>query len=176
MSNIIAKKYVKAIVEEFKGEDLTKLVDLLSDLAKAFGNAKFSEIIGSSTISNSQKTDFVLSMLKGQNQKVLNFFKILSQNKRLSLIPEILEDLKTKISMDKNEYSGKVYSKNEISDAELKDLENKFSKKFDAKIKLEAVKSDYNGIKIDIEGLGVEISFSIDRLKSKMSEYILKAI
>ena len=176
MSNIIAKKYVKAIVEEFKGEDLTKLVDLLSDLAKAFGNAKFSEIIGSSTISNSQKTDFILSMLKGQNQKVLNFFKILSQNKRLSLIPEILEDLKTKISMDKNEYSGKVYSKNEISDAELKDLENKFSKKFDAKIKLEAVKSDYNGIKIDIEGLGVEISFSIDRLKSKMSEYILKAI
>lgn len=176
MSNIIAKKYVKAILEEFKGEDLTKLVDLLSDLAKAFKNAKFSEIIGSSTISNSQKTDFVLSMLKGQNQKVLNFFKILSQNKRLSLIPEILEDLKTKISIDKNEYGGKVYSKNEISDAQLRDLENKFSKKFDAKIKLEAVKSDYNGIKIDIEGLGVEISFSIDRLKSKMSEYILKAI
>ncbi|MBP5779262.1 MAG: F0F1 ATP synthase subunit delta, partial [Campylobacter sp.] len=33
-----------------------------------------------------------------------------------------------------------------------------------------------NGVKIDVEDLGFEISFSIDRLKNKMSEYILKAI
>ena len=41
---------------------------------------------------------------------------------------------------------------------------------------LEPVKSDYNGIKIELDDLGVEASFSVDRLKAQMSEYILKAI
>ena len=41
---------------------------------------------------------------------------------------------------------------------------------------LEVAKSDYNGIKIELEDLGVEASFSMDRLKAQMIEYILKAI
>ena len=75
-----------------------------------------------------------------------------------------------------NKYLGKIYSDREIDAAKIKDLEEKISKKFNADIKLEPVKSELEGIKIEIEDLGFEISFSIDRLKQKMSEYILKAI
>ena len=35
---------------------------------------------------------------------------------------------------------------------------------------------DYDGIKVDIDGLGVEISFSKDRLKSQLIDHILKAV
>lgn len=55
-------------------------------------------------------------------------------------------------------------------------MEENFSKKFNSKIKLDGSKSDYNGVKVELDDLGVEVNFSIDRLKSQMSEYILKAI
>ena len=64
----------------------------------------------------------------------------------------------------------------EIEKSKLKELEAQISKKFSANIKLEPVIANYNGVKIDVEDLGFEISFSIDRLKNKMSEYILKPI
>ena len=58
----------------------------------------------------------------------------------------------------------------------VKDLEEKFGKKFDTTLSLSQNICDYDGIKVDIDGLGVEVSFSADRLKSNLSEYILKAI
>ena len=63
-----------------------------------------------------------------------------------------------------------------LQKSKVKELETQISKKFNANIKLEPVIANYNGVKIDVEDLGFEISFSIDRLKNKMSEYILKAI
>jgi hypothetical protein len=40
----------------------------------------------------------------------------------------------------------------------------------------EIEKNSNNKIKVDIEGLGVEISFSKERLKAQMIEHILKAV
>lgn len=177
MNTNIAKRYVKAILSEFNQQELDNLVNLLNGMSNMILNdAKFSEIINSLLICNSQKTELLTQILDKQNQKVKNLFKILAKNKRLNLIPEILSELQNRICAKSNIYNGKVHSKNEINKGELKELEEKFSKKFGATINLESVKSDYNGIKIDIEGLGVEASFSVDRLKNKMCEYILKAI
>ena len=75
-----------------------------------------------------------------------------------------------------NEYKGFVYSKKEISKDEITELEKSCSRRFKCKVDLNFVQNNYNGIKVDLCDLGVEISFSIDRLKEKMSEYILKAI
>jgi len=176
MSDVVAKKYTRAVIESFKESELREFVETIGEVESAFKSSKFREIISSSTIPNAKKGEFVMSLLQTKNEKFRNFFKLLTENKRLNLIPEISSGLKQEILRMNNEYSGKVYSKNEIGKDELKNLEEKFSKKFNSTIHLEAVKSDYNGIKIDIEELGVEISFSIDRLKSKMSEYILKAL
>jgi hypothetical protein len=46
----------------------------------------------------------------------------------------------------------------------------------DKKLSLVNVVSDYDGIKVDIEGLGVEISFAKNIFKSQMIEHILKAV
>ena len=35
---------------------------------------------------------------------------------------------------------------------------------------------DYDGIKVDIDGLGVEVGFSKERLKSQLIHHILKAV
>jgi F-type H+-transporting ATPase subunit delta len=63
-----------------------------------------------------------------------------------------------------------------LSSDKIAQIAENLSKKFDTTIELEAKKSDYNGIKVEVESLGVEIGLSTDRLKAQLAEHILKAI
>ena len=58
----------------------------------------------------------------------------------------------------------------------MQELSSSLSKKFDLNISLEFVENDFNGIKVDVEDLGVEINFSKSRINSQMIEHIIKAI
>ncbi|NLY03664.1 MAG: F0F1 ATP synthase subunit delta [Campylobacter sp.] len=175
MSGIIVDKYVTAIIRAFNKDELSLVLENFETLFLAFKDRSFSEMINSPLIENSAKESFVLSLVKG-DEKFNNLLKILSENSRLGLIPEIFKNLTSVISASKNEYKGVVYSKDKINKSQIKELENLLSKKFNSEISLEFVQSDYNGVKIDLEGLGADISFSLDRLKQGISQYVLKAI
>ena len=174
MNEVVAKKYVKAILSDVKSNELNAFVENLSELAAAFASDKFKSIISLPTLKASQKVEFVLSLVKNQDIKFANFIKLLGANKRLELIPAILDEMKIEQSLLENR--GEVVGNFDLSAEQLKALEENFSKKFNSKIKLDGSKSDYNGVKVELDDLGVEVNFSIDRLKSQMSEYILKAI
>jgi F-type H+-transporting ATPase subunit delta len=58
----------------------------------------------------------------------------------------------------------------------MQELSDGLSKKFDSKISLSYVKDDFNGIKVDVQDLGIEINFSKSRINSQMIEHIVKAI
>ncbi|ERJ22841.1 ATP synthase delta chain [Campylobacter concisus UNSW1] len=176
MNEVVAKKYVKAILSDVKSNELNAFVENLSELAAAFASDKFKSIISLPTLKASQKVEFVLSLFKNQDTKFANFIKLLGSNKRLELIPAILDEMKIEQSLLENTYRGEVVGNFDLSAEQLKALEENFSKKFNSKIKLDGSKSDYNGVKVELDDLGVEVNFSIDRLKSQMSEYILKAI
>ena len=176
MNEVVAKKYVKAILSDVKSNELNAFVENLSELAAAFASDKFKSIISLPTLKTSQKVEFVLSLVKNQDAKFANFIKLLGANKRLEFIPAILDEMKIEQSLLENTYRGEVIGNFDLSAEQLKALEENFSKKFNSKIKLDGSKSDYNGVKVELDDLGVEVNFSIDRLKSQMSEYILKAI
>ncbi|HDX6294449.1 TPA: F0F1 ATP synthase subunit delta, partial [Campylobacter fetus subsp. venerealis] len=105
-----------------------------------------------------------------------NFLLLLAERKRLGLIPEISKEFEYQQAVRDCKFSGLISGNFELSAAQKTELEERFSKKFGAKIEFENIKNNYNGIKIELDDLGVEVSFSIDRLKAQMSEYILKAI
>lgn len=176
MSNVVVKKYTKAIIDQFDSSEITQAITNLELISNAFKVSKFNSVINSPVVPSDIKENLVFSLFDNKSDKFTNFLKILSQNKRLGLIPEILTRLQTELASLNNEYIGKIYSKDEISQMQIKEMEKSLSKKFNAKITLDYIKSGYNGIKVDLDELGVEISFSIDRLKQDMSEYILKAI
>jgi F-type H+-transporting ATPase subunit delta len=73
-------------------------------------------------------------------------------------------------------YSGFVYSDSKIDDKVIKGLSAGLSKKFDSTISLQFVKNNFNGIKVDVEDLGIEIDFSKLRINSQIIEHIIKAI
>ena len=80
MNTNIAKRYVKAILSEFNQQELDNLVNLLNGMSNMILNdAKFSEIINSLLICNSQKTELLTQILDKQDQKVKNLFKILAK-------------------------------------------------------------------------------------------------
>ncbi|MGG7072794.1 F0F1 ATP synthase subunit delta [Campylobacter sp. 9BO] len=176
MNEITAKKYVKAILN---GTDKSELDGFLANLQKisdAFALPKFQSIISIPTLKIASKVDFILSLVENPNVKFKNFIKLLGENKRLELLPTIYKELKAQKAIIENVYLGEIYGDLNLSENDIKALEDKFSKRFNAQIKLESAKDSYKGIKIELKDLGVEVSFSVDRLRAQLSEYILKAI
>lgn len=176
MSTAIAKKYVNALMGSCDEKELQFILTALIELREAFNVTKFNHIILSPDVSTQDKEALVLSMVTLKDVKFSNFIKLICLNDRLGLIPSIEKELNYQISLKNNYYEGEILSNFKISDAQKVVLEKNFGKKFNAKVKLNSSKKSYPGIKIALDDLGVEVSFSLERLKAQMSEHILKAI
>lgn len=176
MKDLVAKRYVKALVEGRSKDEIVTLCNQLKKISSVFSNEKFNFIITSPEVSNGKKVEFIISLADGADRTLINFIKLLSEKRRLELLPFIASDLSTQIARMNNTYVGVVYTNQELSSDYVSSIEQQFSKKFDVKLSLSQNIGDYDGIKVDIDGLGVEISFSKDRLKSQLIDHILKAV
>lgn len=171
----VAKRYVKALVKGSTIEELKEISGNLNEISTAFSNSKFKNIILSPDVTSDDKVKLILSFVKA-GEKITNLVKILNQNDKLSAIPSIANELKNQISNMTNSYSGIVISNFEVGKSKMAELEGSLSKKFDSNIKLVNKVTDYPGIKVELKDLGVEVSFSTNRLKAQIAEHILKAI
>ncbi len=177
MEELIAKRYVKALKESLDAKAIAIVDDIFKELAVSFDNEKFLHVFESRDVSNSQKEAILLDGVKSaKSDKVNNFIKLLVENGRINIIPAISRELTKEISRMNKNYSGKVYSDSDIDAKTLKGISKGLSKKMDATISLEMIKNDFDGIKVEVEDLGVEINFSKNRLNSQLVEHILKAI
>lgn len=176
MKDLIAKKYVKALMETFNQKEIEVVLNSLSCVSELYKEEKFKLIIQSPDVTKKQKLDLILSIFDEKDKKIVNFIKLLGENDRLSFIPSIQNELQNRISQIENIHKGVVLSDKRILKADLKNLEDGFSKRFGATVELEGKKTEYPGVKIELDTLGVEASFSVERLKAQITEHILKAI
>jgi len=177
MEELIAKRYVKALLTDSNVKFIESISVLFSSLSKSFDEEKFINIINSNDVSNEDKTSLLLAAVKpAKSEKVNNFIKLLVENKRVGIIPAIAEELRKELANTTKTYSGTVFSDTNIKSSVLKDLGNGLSKKYDSKILLSFEKNDFNGIKVEVEDLGIEVNFSKDRINSQIIEHIIKAI
>ncbi len=176
MKDLITKRYVRALFESLDKSALKTFLDFSTKLNLMFQIEKFKIILQSPNVSKEQKLELVLLALSRKNKKIQNFMKILSENDRLMFFPYIHEEFKRQVAWQENIHEGEVFSNWEVSKEQLAKLEEGFSKRFGAIVKLKANTSNYPGLKIAIDSLGVEASFSIERLKAQITEHILKAI
>lgn len=176
MKDLIAKRYVKALLEARDLGEIASFSEKLDGVAKAFLNDKFKSIIASSTVNETAKVEFILSMVEKPEKSLENFIKLLGEKRRLDIIPFVAAELKNQIAKLNNSFIGVIYTNKELPAKSVSSIEEQFSKKFDVKLSLSQNVCDYDGIKVDIDGLGVEISFSKDRLKTQLIDHILKAV
>jgi len=177
MEELIAKRYIKALKANADLESMKEMSTVFSTLAQSFKNDKFLNIIDNPNVNVKDKSTILLDAVKQANSsKIDNFIKLLVENKRISIIPAIANELQKDIADSTKTYEGVVYSDTNIDTKLIEDLSAGLGKKFNATITLKSVKNDFNGIKVDVEGLGIEINFSKDRIDSQIIEHIIKAI
>jgi F-type H+-transporting ATPase subunit delta len=177
MEELIAKRYVKALNDSLDTDAITAASDIFQGLAAAFENKKFLHVIENRDVPNSQKEELLLDAVKNANSdKLNNFIKLLVENGRINIIPAISIELTKQISRINKSYGGKVYSDTDIDAVTLEGISKGLGKKMDATISLEMIKNDFDGIKVEVEDLGVEVNFSKSRLNAQLIEHILKAI
>jgi F-type H+-transporting ATPase subunit delta len=177
MNDLVAKRYVKALVDGRDSNAITAISNKLNVISSAFADEKFNSIVSSSEVAVASKVDLIISLVESVKDGALsNFIKLLGEKRRLPLLPLIAKELSSQIAKMNNSYVGVVYTNQELSNDYVSSIEEQFSKKFDVKLSLSQNVCDYDGIKVDIDGLGIEISFSKERLKSQLIDHILKAV
>lgn len=176
MVELVAKRYVKALMAGRDNASVSAICDQLKQIASAFGDEKFISIVNSTDISSNQKVDLLLSFVENPNNELVNLIKLLGEKKRLNIIPSITSGLESELAVLNNSYTGIVYTNKELSSTDMDKLTSQFATKFNVNLQLAQNICDYDGIKVDIDGLGVEIGFSKERLKSQMIDHILKAV
>ena len=176
MIDLVAKRYVKAIMSGNDKDSISSIFNELNLVSSAFNDDKFLLIISSTDISVEKKIDLILSFISNASGTTKNLIKLLGEKKRLDIIPSIVNILKNELSVLNNSYTGVIYTNVKLDDSEVAKLNSDFANKFNVSLELTQNVCDYDGIKVDIDGLGVEIGFSKDRLKSQMIDHILKAV
>jgi F-type H+-transporting ATPase subunit delta len=177
MQELVAKRYVKALGEATGSESLANIAELFNAITAYFANKSFLQIMENPDVAQSEKESILLSAVKpAKSEKLNNFMRLLVENGRISIIPAMAEEMRKEIARSSKNYSGIVYSNEEIDAKTLEDLSTGLGKKVDATVVLEFVKSDYDGLKVEVTDLDMEINFSKSRVNAQLIEHILKAI
>ena len=178
MEELIAKRYVNALVESTSKKDRADFSKVLLGMSDAFLDEKVVENLSSPLVSNEEKTSLVLESLgKNANIKLVNFIKIIGENGRLDLLPTIAKVLKQAIQKETNKYEGIVTTATKLKAEELKALEASLTKYTDgASVKLVQEISDIDGMKVSVDDLGIEVNFSKQRVKEQLIDFITKSL
>ena len=177
MEELVAKRYIKAVKSSSDIEVMKSMTTIFTALAESFKNDNFIQIINNPNIAKNQKSEILLDAVKSaESNQVNNLIKLLVENNRINIIPAIANEMKKDLASSTKTYSGVVYSDSDIDAKVIQDLSDGLGKKFDSSISLDFVKNDFNGIKVDVEDLGIEINFSKTRINSQIIEHIVKAI
>jgi len=174
---MIAKRYVQSLMDLLDTPSLDNASELFNVISTAFDDAKFLQIMNSNDIAVDLKTSLILEMVKSvKSQEINNFIKLLGENGRLSLIPAIAKELKREIASIKRVYNGRIYAVSAMDQASIDTIATDLGKKMGATISLQYLPSDTDGVRVEVDGLNIEIDFSKSRLNAQIIEHILKAI
>ena len=177
MAALVAKRYVKALLDGEDAKNMAAISAVFDALASQFDNESFVDFFMAPDVAASSKEEILLAAVeKAESEKINNFIKLLAEKNRFELIPEIAMQISKEIAVANNAYTGKIFSDTDIDAAMVKSIGAGLSKKVDANITLEFVKNDFDGIKVEVEDLGVEINFSKERINTTLIDHILKAI
>jgi F-type H+-transporting ATPase subunit delta len=177
MEELIAKRYIKALAFGSDTESLQNMTLTFQALAESFKDDRFVSIITNPDVKSADKSSILLDAVKAaKSDKVNNLIKLLVEHKRINIIPAMADELKKDLAHSTKTYTGVIFSDADIDAQVVEDLSAGLSKKYDSKISLSFTKNDFNGIKVEVSDLGIEINFSKDRIDSQLVEHIIKAI
>ena len=175
MEELIAKRYAKALSES--SNKVAEITDVLNVLSEVVNTKEVKTALTSPIVASEKKTEMILSALGDSVDAVLmNFVKILGENKRLDLIPAITKVLNSDLQKVSNKFEGVLKSKETLDESALNNLEETLTKYTGSTIKLTQEKSDLDGLRVSVDDLGIEVNFSKERVKEQLIDFIKKSL
>lgn len=174
MEELIAKRYAKALSSVSK--DLSGVLEVLNVLSEVVSSTEIKSTLTSPIISSEDKTEMILSALSESDETLVNFIKILGENGRLDLIPAITKVLNSDQQRASNSYEGVLKSTSSLDEAAVADLEATLKKYTGSMIRLTQEKSDFDGVRVSVDDLGIEVNFSKQRVKEQLIDFIKKSL
>jgi len=175
MEELIAKRYAKALSES--SNKVAEITDVLNVLSEVVNTKEVKTALTSPIVASEKKTEMILSALGDSVDAVLiNFIKILGENKRLDLIPAITKVLNSDLQKVSNKFEGVLKSKETLDESALNNLEETLKKYTGSTIKLTQEKSDLDGLRVSVDDLGIEVNFSKERVKEQLIDFIKKSL
>lgn len=174
MEELIAKRYAQALSSVSK--DLPGILEVLNVLSEVVSSSEINATLISPIISSEDKTAMVLSAVSDDDLTLVNFIKVLGENRRLDLIPAITKVLNTDQQRVSNKYEGVLKSASKLDKETVANLEETLKKYTGSKIKLRQEKSDLEGLRVSVDDLGIEVNFSKQRVKEQLIDFIKKSL
>jgi len=172
MEELIAKRYATALSSVSK--DIASIAEVLNVLTEAIDNNEVKTALTSPIVTAEKKTEMILSALGKKADGILvNFIKVLGENKRLDLIPAITKVLNADLQKESNQYEGVLKSKKTLGDKELSKLEETLKRYTGSTIQ---EKTDLDGLRVSVDDLGIEVNFSKQRVKEQLIDFIKKSL
>jgi len=172
---LVAKRYIKALQSVLSPQELEEALALFEAIAALFEDPKVKAVLLSPEIKEEKKAQLLIEAANVQNPKLVNFIRLLAQKRRIPLFPALARELRRQIALMKKEFDGCVYCDFDLTDEEMVQIAQALSKRVDGKVALRQC-GGYDGIKVEVDIVGIEIDFSRSRIKKQLIENILKAI
>jgi F-type H+-transporting ATPase subunit delta len=177
MDKLIAKKYAKALMESGDEATVSGRLEMLGAIAEAFEDPRVHEVIASPLVPRAQKAELALAALGKDADGVLaKLVELMAQKDRLGLIPDVVDIVAFERKKASNRFEGTIYSDETLSEATVSKLEQSLATYSGAEIKLDQAQSDQAGMKVEVEDLGIELSFSREKVKHALIDHIQKAL
>lgn len=135
----IARPYAEALFRVAKAGNLSAWSELVAEMAQAAANPDVVELTHNPKVSAKQMAEAFLSVLKSPvTNEAKNFVEALTENGRLTLLPEIAEQFHQLKNAEEGAADAEVFSAFEMSAAQISEvaavLEKKFGRKLHPKV------------------------------------------
>jgi F-type H+-transporting ATPase subunit delta len=176
MVSSISKKYTKALTTSQTDAQLEQSYVALNNISSALKISKFQDILGSKDISLDKKASLISEISGSSDAKLSNFISLLLKANRVEIVPAVAEEIREFLANKSGKAEGRVTASFDVGSAELEEISKVLSTKLKREIGLTFEKTDtahFNGIKVEIDDLGVEVEINKDALKKSVIAHIL---
>ena len=140
MIDVIANRYAEALFQLSEEENITKeIYNELHDVVELIKNNKeLDNVLKSPLVKKKKKTQLIEALFNNKiNNNLKNFLKILVEKGRISSLKSIELTFKELLNDKHNIIEGTVISAIALTEKQVKELEEKLSKKYNKNVTLE---------------------------------------
>ena len=179
MIDVIANRYAEALFQLSEEENITKeIYNELHDVVEVIKNNKeLDNVLKSPLVAKNEKTQLIEALFNNKiNNDLKNFLKILVEKGRISSLKSIELTFKELLNDKHNIIEGTVISAIALTEKQVKELEEKLSKKYNKNVTLEnkVDESILGGVLVRLGNTQIDgsVKTRLDNIKDQLTQVI----